>query len=127
ERFQLRRLETEQALGSRYAVEPFAFHVDQGVGRAVVGLGGRCQLESDRYADDQVALEAVGAGIAPAQRVANESHALREPGVLERPSQLAGQELRNLVLEAVARAAREGQVLRVLADGEPPLIACALS
>src|SRR2546422_2792902 len=42
-----------------------------------VRLGGRCQLESDRYADDQVALEAVGAGIAPAQRVANESHALR--------------------------------------------------
>src|SRR3989449_8507987 len=91
-----------------------------------VRLGGRCQLESDRYADDQVALEAVGAGIAPAQRVANESHALREPRVLERPSQLARQQLGNLVLEAFARAVREGKVVRVLADAQHALVACRL-
>src|SRR5207244_12890164 len=68
ERFQLRRLEIEQALGSRYAVEPFAFHIDQGVGRAVVGLGGRRQLESDGYTHYQVACEAIGDRSADAQR-----------------------------------------------------------
>src|SRR5205807_4465796 len=126
ERFELRRLESEQAFGGRYAVEPFSFHIDQGVGRAVVGLGGRRQLESDGYADDQVAFKAVGGGIASAQRVANESQALREPRGLERPSQLARKELGNLVLEAFSRAVRERKVVRVLADAQHTIIACRL-
>src|SRR5206468_4336130 len=91
ERFQLCRLEPEQALGNGYAIETLALRIDERVSRAIIGLGGGRQLETDRYSQYQIALEAVGIGIAPAQRVADESHALREPRVLERPSQFARQ------------------------------------
>src|SRR6266480_7715736 len=118
ERFQLRRLEPEQALGNGYAIEPFSLRIDERVSRAIVGLGGGCKLEADRHPQYQVALEAVGIGIAPAQRVANESHALREPRVLERPSQFARQEVGDLVLEAFAGAVGEWKVVRGLADAQ---------
>src|SRR5207247_11187877 len=80
-----------------------------------------------RYPQYQVALEAVGIGIAPAQRVANESHALREPRVLERPPQFARQELGYLVLEAFARAVGKWKIVRVLADAQHPVAADRLA
>ena len=127
ERFQLRRLESEQAFGDGHAIETLALRVDERVSRTIVGLGGGCQLEADRYPQYQVALEAVGIGIAPAQRVANESHALREPRVFERPSQFARQELGDLVLEALARAVGEWKVVRVLAHAQHPVAADRLA
>jgi hypothetical protein len=123
ERFQLGWLEAEQIRRNRHAVEPFALHVHQRIGRAVVGLRGRSELEPRGYAHDEVALEAVGVGVASAQRVADEAHPLRKPRVLERPSQIARQELGNLVLEAFARAVRERQVVRILADAEHTVFA----
>src|SRR6185369_16349034 len=104
ERSQLRRLKLDQVRGRLHAVESLAFQVNERVDRAVVGLGGRRQLETGGHAHDEIAGELVGIRIAPAQRVADESHALRKPGVLELPSQLARKELRDLVLEAFARA-----------------------
>src|SRR5206468_7294542 len=92
-----------------------------------VGLGGGRKLEADRHSQYQVALEAVGIGIAPAQRVANEPHALREPRVLERPSQFARQEVGDLVLEAFASAVGEWEVVRLLADAQHPVAAYRLA
>src|SRR5262249_36287375 len=91
------------------------------IGRAVIRLRGRGELEAHRHAHDEIALEPVGVRLAAAQGIADESHALREPGVFELPAELGREQLRDLVLEAPARAVGEWKIVRVLADAQHAL------
>ena len=89
ERLELRRFEPQQGFWRRDAVEAPALHIRENISRAVVGLRNGRELEADRQPDDEVARESVGVRIAPAQRVADEAHALGKPRVFQLPSQLA--------------------------------------
>jgi hypothetical protein len=118
ERLELRRFEPQQGFWRRDAVEAPALHIRENISRAVVGLRNGRELEADRQPDDEVARESVGVRIAPAQRVADEAHALGKPRVFQLPSQLAREQLGDLVLEAFARPVGKRQVVRVLAHAQ---------
>src|SRR5207247_9637400 len=58
ERFQLRRLEPEQALGHGYAIAPFSLPIAERAGPAIVGTGSGRERGADRHPHCDGPLEA---------------------------------------------------------------------
>jgi hypothetical protein len=78
-------------------------------------------------AGHQVAFVAVRIVHLGAQRIADETDPLREPGMFQLPSQLLGEQGRDPVLETGPGPVRKRQVVGVLADAQHPVLPKSLS
>src|SRR5690606_34062912 len=91
-------------------LEPGRLHED--VRRAVIRTRRRDELVLRRHADHEIALAGV-------QCIANKTSPLRPPRVDHADTELARDQLRDPVLEALLGFVRERQVVRIGADSEP--------
>eukprot|EP01137_Pigoraptor_chileana_P028855 Opistho-2@13268 len=114
---ELRAIECEKVVDRLHTIETLARRVDQRIGRSVVRLGGRYLVIAGRHAHDDVAAEILARQLV-AQRVSHEGQTLRERVVLDRQTELLGEQLGDLVLVALSVEAGKRQVVRILADAE---------
>ena len=94
-----------------YAFEALPLLEHECVGRAVVGIGDLNHVIALRDAHDDVAP-------VRSERVPHEAGGLRIPRVAQVSSELAGEKLGDLVLEALALLGRERHVVRVGTDAQ---------
>ena len=94
-----------------YAVEFRAGARDDGVGRAVIGIGGLHQVIALRHAEDDVAKMRI-------ERVAHEAGRARIIGIGEALAELLGEEFGDLVLEAFALIVGKGKIVRIGAHAQ---------